>query len=317
VDLAAAGRVGLRPGDVRRAVATVFAGLEVGHLYEQQKVFEVVVWGAPDVRKSLTDLSELVINAETGYVRLADVAKVSVGPTPAVVEREGITRRVDVRADVTGRNIASVAAEVKEKLQKIQYPLEYHAVLLRDYAERQGARWQILVASVACTAGIFLLLQACFQSWRLASVFCLTLLAAPVGSILAMVLTGGTVFLGSLAGLFAVLGLAVRHGILLVNRFQHLERSEGESFGPGLVLRGMREGLWPLVTSTTAIVAAFLPVVVLGDVAGLEIIRPMAVVVLGGVISSAIINLFVVPALYLTAAARQPEVQAYGREQHA
>jgi Cu/Ag efflux pump CusA len=317
VDLAAAGQVGLKPGDVRRAVATVFAGLEVGHLFEEQKVFEVVVWGAPEARRSLTDLSELLIHSERGYVRLADVAKVQVAPTPAVIEREGITRRVDIRADVAGRAIGSVAADVKERLQRVEFPREYHAVLLRDYAERQAARWRIVVAALAAAAGIYLLLQACFQSWRLAAVFCLTLLAAPLGGILAMVAAGGGVFLGSLAGFFAVLGLAARNGILVVHRFQQLERHHGEALGPGLVVRGMRDRFWPVVTSATAIIAALLPVVALGDIAGLEIVHPMAVVIVGGVVTSAIVNLFVVPTVYLSAAARQPQVQAYGREQHA
>ena len=203
VDLAAAGQVGLKPGDVRRAAATVFAGLEVGNLFEQQKVFEVVVWGAPESRQSLTDVRELLIDTpDDGHVRLADVAEVNVVPTPAIIEREGVSRRIDIRADVAGRNVSSVLSEVKERLQKEEFPLEYHAVLLGAYEEaaappngrRSSPRWPLRSESTcscrrASRAGGWRLCcaRAC---WR-----------RSLGGVLAMFAAGGTVLLGSLAGL--------------------------------------------------------------------------------------------------------------------
>jgi CzcA family heavy metal efflux pump len=318
VNLAAAGRVGLKPGDVRRAAATIFAGLEVGHLFEQQKVFDVVVWGAPDARQSLTNIRELLIDTPNdGYVRLADVAEVRVAPTPAVIEREDVSRRIDIRADVVGRDVGSVLRDVKERLQKVEFPLEYHPVVLDQYAERRSGYWSILLAALAAAIGIYLLLQACFQSWRLAFLLCLSLVAVLLGGVLALFAAGGTVFLGSLAGLLAVLGIAVRSTILLINRYQYLEREEGEAFGPAVVLRGAHERLAPIALSTTAIGVAFLPVLLLGDIGGLEILHPMAVVILGGLVASVLMTLFVVPALYLSFATPQPKMQAYGSEQHA
>ena len=300
VDLAAAGRVGLKPGDVRRAVATVFAGLEVGNLYEQQKVFDVVVWGAPKSRQHITNIRELLIDTpDNGHVRLADVADVRVVPTPAVIEREAVSRRIDIRADVAGRSGGAVMRDVKEQLRKIEFPLEYHPVLLGAYEERQAARWGTLIAALAAAIGVYLLLQACFQSWGLASLLFASLLVAPLGSVLAMLAAGGTVLLGSLAAGLAVLGIAVRQGIWLINHYQRLEREEGVAFGPGLVLRGTRERLGPILTGATAVGVALLPLVALGDIAGLEILHPMAVVILGGLVISAIMSLFVIPALYL------------------
>jgi Cu/Ag efflux pump CusA len=266
----------------------------------------------------VTGVRDLLIHTSNGrHVRLADVAKVSVASTPNVIEREGVSRHVDIRADIAGRDIASVAADVKERLQKVQFPLEYHAALLRDYADGQVARWRSLIASFAAAAGIYLLLQACFQSWRLAGLFCLTLLAALSGGLLGMFAAGGTVFLGSLAGCIAVVGLAARHGILLIKHFQNLESQEGEAYGPGLILRGARERFMPLAASVIAIAVALLPLVLAGNIAGLEIVHPMAVVVLGGLITTVIANLFVVPALYLSVARPQPETRPYGSEQHA
>jgi CzcA family heavy metal efflux pump len=322
VDLAAAARVGLKPGDVRRAVATVFAGLEVGNLYEQQKVFEVVVWGVPRARHDITSVRELLIDTpDDGHVRLADVADVRVMPTPAVIEREGVSRGIDIRADVAERSVDAVRRDVREQVQKIAFPLDYHAMLLGDYEEQWAARWRMLIAALAAAIGIYLLLQACFQSWRLASLLFASLLAAPAGSVLATLAAGGTVSLGSVAAGLAVLGIAVRQGIWLLHRYQSLEREEGEVLGQGLVLRGARERIGPILTSATAVGAAVLPLVALGNIAGLEILHPMAVAILGGLVTSAFMSLFVIPALYLRFASPQPrplpEMPAgYGSERH-
>jgi CzcA family heavy metal efflux pump len=308
VDLAAAGRVGLKPGDIRRAAATTFAGLEVGNLFEQQKIFEIVVWGAPESRRSLTNIRELLISTpDEGYVRLGDLAEVRVVPTPAVIEREGVTRRIDIRADVAGRNITSTASEVGERLREAKFPFEYHAVLLGDHAERSAEGWRTFFTTLAAAIGIYLLLQACLQSWHLASLVFVSLVVALAGGVLAMLVTGGTVLLGSLAAGLAILGIAVRNGILLINRYQRLEWEEGETFGPRLVLRGASERLGPILTSVTAIGFALLPFVVVGNIAGLEILHPMAVAILGGLLASAMVSLFVLPALYLRLASQQPK----------
>ena len=318
VDLAAAGRVGLKPGDIRRAAATVFGGLEVGNLYEQQKVFEVVVWGIPESRQSLTDLRELLIDTPTGgRVRLADVAEVVVEPTPAIIDRQGFALHADIRADVAGRDLGSVVGDVEEQLQAMEFPLEYHAVLLGDYAEGQAAYRQTSIAALAAAIGIYLLLQACLQSWLLASLFYVSLLGALAGGVLAIVAAGGTVSLGSLAGLLAVLGVAARHAILLVSICRSLEQHEGEALGPELVLRGARQRFGPTIMSVTAIGVTFLPLLFLGNIAGLEIVHPMAVVILGGLITSAIVNLFVVPALYLGFARPAGHAGLLGDEQYA
>jgi Cu/Ag efflux pump CusA len=127
----------------------------------------------------------------------------------------------------------------------------------------------------------------------------LTLLMALVGGVLAAWMTGGVISLGSLVGFFTVFGIAARNGILLVNHCQHLEKYEGEPFGPALVLRGARERLSPILMTSLATGLALVPLVVLGDRPGHEIEYPLAVVILGGLVTSTALNLFVVPSLYL------------------
>jgi len=147
--------------------------------------------------------------------------------------------------------------------------------------------------------GIFLLLQACFGSWRLALINFLALPAAIAGGVLAALASGGAISLGSIVGFLAVLGIAARNGLLLINHYQRLEQREGVPFGVDLVLRGARERLSPILASSAAIVAALLPIVVLGQIPGLEIAQPTAIVIIGGLVASTLVTLFVIPPLYL------------------
>jgi Cu/Ag efflux pump CusA len=317
VDLEKAQRYGIKPGDVRRAEAALLSGLHVGDLFEEQKVFEVVVWGTPETRESLTSIRELLIDTPGGgHVRLGDVADVRIVPNLNVIKREAVSRRLDVEANVRGGDSVAVAAEVDRRLNEIQWPLEYHAEVLGNYADRQAARNRVLAFALAAAVGTFLLLQACFGSWRLGTLAFLALPVALVGGVLAAALGGGMLLLGSLAGFLAVLGIAARQGIVLIKHYQHLERHEGETFGPGLVLRGTREQLAPILTTAVTTAAAFLPLVLFGDIAGLEIAHPMAIVVLGGLVTSTLLYLFVVPALYLSLGS-SPEPEVRGREFHA
>ncbi|MDQ3217679.1 MAG: efflux RND transporter permease subunit [Actinomycetota bacterium] len=300
VDIAAARAQNISPGYVRRASAALLSGLEVGSLFEDQKVFEVVVWGTPEIRQNLTDIENLLIDRPGGgHMRLGDVAGVNVRPTPSVISHDATSRSLDVGASISGRSLADVTADIETRLQDVEFPLEHHAEVLADQAEQRAAEGRMLSFAIAAAIGIFLLLQAAFGSWRLASVVFLALPMALVGGVLAAFITGGEISLGSLMGFFAALGIAARHAIATTGRYRHLERNEGEAFGPGLVLRGSRERFLPIVVSALVAGVALLPLVVMGNIPGLEVVHPMAVVILGGLITSTLLNLFVMPALYL------------------
>jgi Cu/Ag efflux pump CusA len=157
----------------------------------------------------------------------------------------------------------------------------------------------MLLFGIGTAIAIFLLLHVSFRSWRLAIMSFLTLPMALVGGVLAALLGGGILSLGSLVGFFTVFGIAARNGILMINHFQHLEEHEGEEFGPKLVLRGARERLAPILMTTLAAGLAILPLVVAGEIPGHEIEHPLAIVVLGGLFTSTLLNLFVIPSLYL------------------
>src|SRR2546422_1291819 len=146
---------------------------------------------------------------------------------------------------------------------------------------------------------ILFLLQVAFRSWRAAWLLFLTLPMALVGGLVAAWAFIGIISLGALIGFYTVLGIAARNGIMMVSHFQHLERNEGEPFGLSLVLRGARERLTPILMTASATALAILPLALSGDKPGQEIEHPMAVVILGGLVTSTLVNLFVVPSLYL------------------
>jgi CzcA family heavy metal efflux pump len=300
VNLQNAQKFGVKPGDVRRAAAYLLSGVEVGQLFYDQKIFEVVVWGTPEVRKDEGAIRNLLIDTPTGgQVRLEEVADVRRVNSPDVVEREGAFRRIDISASVAGRSRGAVAADVKEALANMNFPLEFRAELLGTYTEKKAAENRLLWLGALAVLGMVLLLQAAFGSWRLGVLFALALPVALVGGVVAALAGGGTVTIGSALGLLTVLGIAARNGIVLIRRYQQLERREGAAFGLDLVLRGARERLAPTLMTAAATGLVFLPAVVLGDRAGSEVLHPMGIVILGGLVTATLVNVFVTPGLYL------------------
>ena len=300
VDLARAAAYGLKPGDVRRAASTLVAGEEVGDIFRAGKAYDVMVWSTPATRASVASISELPIDTPSGgVVRLGDVAEVRVVPEPNLIERENGSRRIDVVANVRGRDLGSVVGDVERALAGVTFDRGYHAELLGEYKERQDAQQRLFAVAAVAALAIFLLLQTAFGGWRLATLIFLTLPMALVGGVLAALASGGVISLGSLLGFFTVFGIAARNGILLVNHCQHLERVEGETFGTALVLRGARERLAPILMTSLATGLAVVPLVVFGDRPGHEVEYPLAIVILGGLATSTLLNLFVVPSLYL------------------
>jgi CzcA family heavy metal efflux pump len=301
VDLEAARRYGLKPGDVRRAAAFLVQGEEVGDIFAGGKTYDVNVWSTPETRNSLTDIRELLIDTpDGGHVRLADVADVRIAPVPNVIEREAQSRKIDVSANVRGRDLGSVVGDVEASLATINFPLEYHAEVIGEFAERQAAQRNLIIAGSVAVIAIFFLLYTSFQNWRLAILTFTTLPWALVGGLLAAFFVGsGRLSLGSLVGLLTILGIATRNGIMMISHFQHLEEEEGETFGPALVMRGARERIAPIMMTALTTGLALVPLAISGNIPGQEIEYPMAIVILGGLFTSTLLNLLVVPILYL------------------
>jgi CzcA family heavy metal efflux pump len=307
-DLTRARRFGVKPGDVRRAEGTLLQGIQVGSIFEQQKVFDVIVQGVPATRKSVASVQNLLIDGTNGgHLRMGQVADVRVTQSPIVIDRDAVSRHLDVVADVSGRDLGSVAADIEGRLANLTFPLEYHAEVLQETTGEEINSTQMIAFAIAAAMAAFLLLQAAFRSWRLAVPVFVTLPVALVGGVLAALIAGAELSLGSFIGFLAVFALATRTGVLLISHLQGLER-EGADVGPDHVERGARERLAPILTTAAATAAVMLPFVIAGTAPGLEVVHPMAVVVLGGLVSSALLSLFVLPALFLRFGGGEPKL---------
>jgi CzcA family heavy metal efflux pump len=294
-----AGNLGLNPGQVRRAVATLVKGTKVGEVYEQQKIHDIAVWGEGRIRTDVQALRQLMLETPAGgHVLLGEVADLEIIPAPNEIKREGASRRLDVTCNVSGRDLGSAAREIEAKVRALAFPYGYHPKFLGEYAARQEARQRLIGLSALAIIGMLVLLQVDFQSWRLTLLMGLTLPFALVGGVLAAWFSGGVLSLGSLVGFVTVLGIAARNGILLISHFRHLELEENEPWSPRLIWRGAEERLAPILMTAGCAALALLPLVLAGNVPGHEIEFPMALVIMGGLATSTGLNLFLLPALY-------------------
>lgn len=295
----AAERFGLTAGHVRRASTTLLKGAKVGEVYEGQKKFAVVVWGVPSVRNDLSAVRALPIDTPTGVqVRLGDVADVAIVPAANEIKRENGSRRLDVTCNVKDRDLGAVASEIENKVKAIPFDREYHPEFLGEYAARQESTLKLYALAALALVGIVLLLYVDFQAWRPTIIVAGTVPFALIGSVVAVYLSGGIVSLGSLVGFVTVLGIAARNGIMMVSHFRHLELDEGMPFGMELVQRGAIERLSPILMTALATGLALLPLAITGNKPGQEIEYPLALVILGGLITSTVLNLLLLPPLY-------------------
>ncbi len=294
-----AARFGLTPGDIRRAAAAMIQGRKVGERYDAQKIVDVVVWGVPRVRTDLTSLRELPIESPGGaQVPLGDVADVEIVPAPNEIKREGASRRLDISCNVKDRDLGAVARDVEARVRALPFERGYHPEFLGEYAARSASQRQLLGLATISLLGILLLLYLDFRSVRVTALVFLSLPFALIGGVGGAYLGGGNLSLGSLIGFVTVLGIAGRNGIMLVSHYRHLEEQEGMEFGIPLVIRGAEERLSPILMTALCAGLALVPLVVGGNVPGHEIEYPMAWVILGGLVTSTGLNLFLMPSLY-------------------
>ncbi len=291
---------GISAADVQQHLRTMLQGTRVGEIAEGGMLKEVVVVGDPKLRTDVSTLRNMVMVSPGGTeTRLGDIAVVAIEPAPNVVQHEAGQRRIDVSCDAGGKDLGVVARKIQEKLVSVSMVSGHHAELVGEYAARSDARRRLLALSAVALLGIFLVLHTEFRTVRLTLLVFATLPLALVGGVVAVAMTGGIISLGALVGFVTVLGIAARNGVMLVSHFLHLEREEGVLFSKELVLRGVSERLAPITMTALATGLALVPLIAGGSRPGAELEWPMAVVILGGLVSSTLMNVFAVPCAYL------------------
>lgn len=307
VDDTKAHDAGVLPGDARRQASTLVSGLTVGNFFEQQAVFDAVVWSIPSVRANLQDVRNLPIDTSAGgHIPLSRVATVSVGAHPVDIQHQALSRYVDVTAPVNGGTVADANSALAHKLALVAFPQGYHAELVGGTPEDPTSHLTFLTYALAALIGILLLLQAAFSSWRLACMYLLALPISLTGGVLVALAMGEQLSLGSDLGLLAVFAFAARHGTLQIVEVRRRHTADGGPLSAAIVLDAARSRLGPSFTAVVVSAATLIPFVILGDVAGNEITHVTAAVMLGGLLTATLLNSVLVPAMCLALGPREP-----------
>ena len=298
VDLVRAQKLGVLPGDVRRVAAVLLAGIQVGSVYENQKVFEVSVWSIPEARNGVSSVKALPVPLpEGGFTTIGEVADVRIRPISPAIVHEDVTRYLDVAVQVDGRSVGDVESDAQAAIDSLKYPLEYHAEILDAYGDEQHSIRRMWIFAIAALIGLFLLIQSAFNSWRMALLVTLSLPVALLGGLIAAKIDGGPLTLATVAGMVGVLIVALRQAINLGSRYQGL-RSDGVPFGSELSVGGMREFAPSAVASALTTIVLMIPLAFQGSSSGREVLSRAAAVIIGGSITSLLWALWILPALH-------------------
>ena len=282
------------------AVEVATAGRTVSRTLEGDRSFDIVVRFPENARKDLAAIGQVLIDTPAGYkVPLAAVADVVSAKGPNSISRENGQRKIVVQANVAGRDLRSVYEDVKARLDaNVKLPPGYFIEYGGQFESEAEATRTIGLLSIVSILFIILILYAEFRSFRTAFLVMVNLPLAFIGGIIAVFLTSKVISVASLVGFITLFGIATRNGILLVSHYQHLMEHEGRTLKEA-VIQGSKERLRPVIMTALAAGLALAPFAIAADKPGNEILSPLAVVILGGLLSSTVLNMIVLPSLYL------------------
>ncbi|MBO5806621.1 MAG: efflux RND transporter permease subunit [Bacteroidaceae bacterium] len=278
-------------------VEAAFPGKRVGSVYEEERSFDLIIRLNKDYTESVDGVRRALIDTPKGKVALEDVADiVSVGG-PGSISRENVQRKVVVSANITGGDIAGTVERVADYLED-ELALEegYRLEFGGQFESAASAARTLWLTTAVAVLVVFVLLYSEFKSAALSAVVLLNLPLALIGGILATYFTSAVMSIPAIIGLITLFGIATRNGILLVSRYQHL-RAEGASLDSA-VTAGSADRLTPILMTAFTSALALVPMILNGSASGNEIQSPMAVVVLGGLLSSTFLNVYVIPIVY-------------------
>jgi len=294
---------GLRRLAVNEFVETAMQGEVVSQVLDGQRTFDLVVRLDENYREDLDALKRLVIEVPSGgTVKLEDVARIYKAGGPNTVNREQVRRRIVVQCNVSGRGLVDVVNEIKSRLKPIEaaLPTGYFVEYGGQFESQQSASRTIGVLFIASLVGIFLVLFTMFHSINLSLQVMTALPMAFIGAVAALVLTQQTLTIAAMVGFIALVGVASRNGILLLNHYLHLVKYEGEGWTKEMIVRGGLERLAPVLMTALCAGIALVPLTLAAGEPGKEILYPVATVIVGGLISSTLLDFFVHPALFWT-----------------
>jgi len=304
----AAARYGLTPAALAETLETAFNAHTVSQILQGQRTYDLVVWFDEASRNNVEAIRSTLVSTPRGArIPLSQLAQVRKTTGPNTINRENVSRRIVVQANVQGRDLNSVVTELQARMREAQagwtpgYFLEYGG----QFQSQQSAMSRLLFLGVFTVVAIFLALFMALHSWRLALQVMVNLPLAMVGGVVAVFLTGGVLSVASLVGFITLFGIATRNGIMMISHYVHLMQEEGEAFGEPMIVRGTLERLSPVLMTALAAALGLLPLALSVGQPGKELLQPIAVVILGGLISSTLLDQVVTPALFYRVGAHE------------
>ncbi|MCA8982444.1 MAG: efflux RND transporter permease subunit [Planctomycetaceae bacterium] len=299
---------GLTRSYVANVLQTALQGEVVSQVLEGQRRFDLLVRLEEAYRVDYTNLGRLRIDlpARNRQIELREVADIGEGTGPNAVNRDNARRRIVIRCNTQGRDLASTVAEIQQTMQQqMKLPEGYFVEYGGQFESQQRATARILILAALSVVGIFVVLLLLFPSVRIVLQILNALPTAFIGGVMALVLTGQDVTVASLVGFISLGGIAVRNGILLVTHYFHLMREEGEEFSQEMILRGSLERLAPVLMTALTAGIGLIPLVLGGQEPGREILYPVATVILGGLLTSTFCEFLIHPGLFWKFSGRQ------------
>lgn len=292
-------RYGLQAGKVAEELEVFYNGKVTGQMYDGQKTFDILIRTNERERSNIEAIRNTQISTPDGkLVPLEQIADIEQTVTVNQVMHENTQRRMVISANVQGRDLGSTVAEIKEKVSKLQLPQGTYIVYSGLIESQTSATQWIVFLSIFSILSIFLVLYTHFKSARIVLQIMLNVPLALVGSVVAVMLSGGVFSVATLVGFITLTGIASRNGIMMISHYIHLVEHEGEQFGKEMIIRGSLERLVPVLMTALVAALALIPLTLDAQAAGKEILYPVATVILGGLISSTLLDMVVTPVVF-------------------
>jgi CzcA family heavy metal efflux pump len=300
IDRVAAARYGLTPGDVAGQLEAALGGETVSEVLEGQNTYSVVVRTDSASRSSALGIGGIFLQNDEGLqVPVSEVADVAPGQGPNQILHENGQRRIVIQANVADRSLGEVIEELQRAVaSRVQLPQGYYITYGGQFEAQQEASRLLGILSLFALAAMFMVLFTHFRSSRIVLQVLLNIPLALIGSLVAIALTNRIISIASIVGFITLTGIASRNGIMMISHYIHLVKEEGEAFTKSMIVRGSLERLVPVLMTALTAGLALIPLVMAQGEPGKEILYPVAVVILGGLVSSTLLDIVVTPAVF-------------------
>ncbi|HCA59157.1 MAG TPA: CusA/CzcA family heavy metal efflux RND transporter, partial [Blastocatellia bacterium] len=300
VDRVKAAQYGLQPGEVTQTLETALNGRTVSQAIDGARRYDVVVRFDEASRNSLDALQNVTIDTPQGtQIPISAVATVENFPGPNQILREDTKRRIVIGANVAGRDLGSVVSDIQSRVAtQVQLPTGYFLEYGGQFQASQEANRTLSLLSIFSLVAIFFLLIKAFGDWRVALQVMINIPLALIGAVWALHLSGGVFSIATMVGFVSLVGITSRNGIMMISHYLHLMKEEGEDFTEHMIVRGSLERLVPVLMTALTAGLSLIPFILAADAPGKEILHPLAVVVLGGILTSTLLDQVVTPAIF-------------------